>query len=175
MTLRILSTGVLTALTIIGCGGNHENGDFELPGQFTGPPISESNKNLTLEEIAGIWKFDIEIYGPENEIWAMDEYHVVITANSEYHEYDYKGDSLAERQADYGNCYIARNSGTIVKLPEGGFEIITGEPPLTFHAFTNYELKGSNLLAGATIYAADTTLATPSTVSREEILQMSCD
>ena len=175
MTPKILITMFLIACMTIGCGGENYDGEIDNPKSFTGPPINEKNKDLTVDEIAGVWKFDIENYGPENEVWAMDEYYVVITPNGEYYEYDYLGDSRSERQGNYGNCYTLRNRGSIEKLPEGGFQIQFESAQITFFFYTNYEFKDDKLWAATTIFDTDNTFASSSSLSRAEMEQLSCE
>jgi len=178
MTFKILTSGLIMACVIAttGCGGKTDEGSTLLPPQeMLGPQISDNNRDLTVADISGQWKFNIEVYGPQDEAWAMNEYHVIITPTGEYYEYDYMGDSLAERQNEYGNCFKTLNEGLIEKLPDGGFQISMGSDNIIFYTYANYELNDGKLLDPATIYGGDVVSAVASSFTREDILQMACD
>lgn len=134
--------------------------------RYSGPPIDDNNRDITLSEISGIWGAAVEITSLFDDGQAVgdipaitDEFVMVITEDGKYFEYDYKGDTRAERLGDYGNCYVKHSEAAIEKKPEGGFSLIQqGEADgftLAFSTDTNFDIKEGKLVTALSPFIWD--------------------
>lgn len=163
-TFNKLVCGFVFGTILSGCGAE----GFEeeaVSDRYSGPRINDNNRDIGLAEISGIWEANVEITSLVNdqiigdELASVDEFVMVITEQGRYLEYDYKGDSQAERAGEYGNCYVKQYDATIEKKPEGGFSLIEESESegfiFTFSTDTNFDIKEGKLVSALSPFIWD--------------------
>lgn len=158
-----LVCGLLFGTILAGCGA--EGFEEETASdRYSGPQIDDNNRDIGLAEISGVWEANVEVSSISDqviggELVTVDEFVMVITEQGKYVEYDYKGDSKAERLGEYGNCYVKHSDAIIEKKPEGGFSLIEGSKSegfiITFSTDTNFDIKDGKLVSALSPFIWD--------------------